>query len=186
MVLDRHRVEFVIIGGIAGWLHGSTTITNDFDICYARNTPNLQRLAAALRDLNATLRRVREHVPFRLDAATLRAGMNFTFETEFGPFDCLGEVSGNFDYEQLIRNADLLSVFGSRVAVASLDDLIRMKRAAGRNKDLIEIENLSALREERDRPRPSRRGPVRARATARGRRRRPSRPRSRPTRSGRS
>ena len=149
-VLVRHEVRFVAIGGIAASLQGSTTITNDFDICYARDQENLERLTAALKELQAALRGVPEPVAFRLKARTLKAGLNFTFDTKYGPFDCLGAASGSFDYEQLIRNADAMNLVGTTVSVASLDDLIRMKRAAGRNKDLIEIENLSALREVRD------------------------------------
>ena len=149
-VLVRHEVRFVVIGGIAASLQGSTTITNDFDICYARDSENLERLARALTELHATLRGPREPVAFRLDARTLKAGRNFTFDTVYGPFDCLGSASGGFDYEQLRRSADTMNLVGTDVSVASLDDLIRMKRAAGRNKDLIEIENLSALREVRD------------------------------------
>jgi hypothetical protein len=149
-VLLRHEVRFVVIGGIAGSLQGSTTITNDFDICYARERDNLERLAESLRELDATLRGAGESVPFQLDARSLKAGMNFTFDTKYGPFDCIGEASGNFDYEQLRRNADEMDLVQTKVFVASLDDLIRMKRAAGRNKDLIEVENLSALREVRE------------------------------------
>ncbi len=149
-VLLRHDVRFVVIGGIAASLQGSTTITNDFDICYARERDNLERLAESLRELDATLRGAEELVPFQLDARSLKAGMNFTFDTKYGPFDCIGEASGNFDYEQLRRNADEMDLVQTKVFVASLDDLIRMKRAAGRNKDLIEVENLSALREVRD------------------------------------
>lgn len=152
-VLARHEVRFVVIGGIAASLQGSTTITNDFDICYARDKHNLERLVAALLEAGATLRGVREPVAFRLDARTLKAGLNFTFDTKYGPFDCLGAASGGFDYEQLVGNADPMDLVGTKVLVASLDDLIRMKRAAGRNKDLIEVENLSALREVRDKGR---------------------------------
>jgi hypothetical protein len=152
-VLARHEVRFVVIGGVAASLQGSTTITNDFDICYARDQENLDRLAAALKELEATLRGKREPVAFRLDVRTLKAGLNFTFETKHGPFDCLGAASGGFDYEQLSRNADGMDLVGTNVPVASLDDLIRMKRAAGRNKDLIEVENLAALREVRDKGR---------------------------------
>ena len=67
-----------------------------------------------------------------------------------GDFDCLGDPGGGLDYQLLVRSADEMDVGGLRVMVASLDDLIRMKRAAGRNKDRIEVENLSALREVRD------------------------------------
>ena len=149
-VLHKWRVKYVVIGGIAATFQGSTTITRDFDICYSRDRMNLERLASALRELKARLRGVDVDVPFQLDATSLRNGLNFTFKTEHGDFDCLGDPGGGFDYELLNRNADEVDVAGRKVMVASLDDLIVMKRAAGRNKDRIEVENLSALREVRD------------------------------------
>lgn len=140
----------MVIGGIAATFQGSTTITRDFDVCYSRERANLERLASALRELNARVRGVDVDVPFQLDAASLRNGLNFTFKTNHGDFDCLGDPGGGFDYELLKRNADRMDVAGRKVMVSSLDDLIAMKRAAGRNKDRIEVENLSALREVRD------------------------------------
>jgi hypothetical protein len=148
-------VEYVVIGGIAATIQGSTTITRDFDVCYSSDRPNLDRLASALRELDARLRGVDVEVPFQLDAAALRNGLSFTFKTKHGDFDCRGDPGGGFDYELLKRNADLVDVADAKVMVASLDDLITMKRAAGRNKDRIEVENLSALREVRDSERPS-------------------------------
>ena len=149
-VLHKWKVDYVVIGGIAATFQGSTTITRDFDICYSRERANMERLTSALRELNARLRGVDVEVPFQLDAASLRNRLNFTFKTKHGDFDCLGDPGGGFDYELLKRNADQMDVGGWKVMVASLDDLITMKRAAGRNKDLIEVENLSALREVRD------------------------------------
>jgi len=64
-VLVRHQVRFVVIGGVAASLQGSTTITNDFDICYSRDPDNLERLAAALAEVGATLRGARQPVAFR-------------------------------------------------------------------------------------------------------------------------
>jgi hypothetical protein len=153
-VLDAHEVKFIVVGGVSGNLHGSTTLTEDIDIAYARERQNLERLAAALRDLRATLRGAPKGLPFKLDAATLHAGLNFTFSTRLGPLDCIGEASGGFTYANLVGNAERYPLSGMMVAAASLDDLIRMKRAAGRIKDRIEVENLSALREVRDRKRP--------------------------------
>ena len=89
-------------------------------------------------------------VRIHLDAISLRRGLTFEFKTKHGDFDCRGDPGGGLDYESLRRNADTLDIDGLRVLVASLDDLIRMKRAVGRNKDLIEVENLAALREVRD------------------------------------
>jgi len=149
-VLHKWKVDYVVIGGIAATFQGSTTITRDFDICYSRERANLERLTSALRELDARLRGVDVDVPFQLDAASLRNGLNFTFKTKHGDFDCLGDPGGGFDYELLKRNADEMDVGAWKVMVSSLDDLIAMKRAAGRNKDRIEVENLSALREVRD------------------------------------
>lgn len=144
----------MVIGGIAATFQGSTTITRDFDICYSRERANLDRLASALRELDVRLRGVDVDVPIQVDGATLRNGLNFTFKTKHGDFDCLGDPGGGFDYELLKRNADQMDVTGWKVMVASLDDIIAMKRAAGRIKDRIEVENLSALREVRDKGRP--------------------------------
>lgn len=148
-VLQRCEVEFVVIGGIAGQLWGSPTITQDLDICYAREKTNLERLAAALRELNAKLRRVKDDVPFRLDARTLFNGDSFTFTTDFGALDCLATPTGTNGYVDLKQAAEALPVGGGRkVWVCSIDDLIRMKRAASRRKDLLALEDLGALRDE--------------------------------------
>jgi hypothetical protein len=153
-VLQRHKVDFVVIGGIAGQLWGSPTITQDLDICYAREQTNLEDLAAALRELNAKLRGVKEDVPFRLDARTLFNGDSFTFTTNFGALDCLATPSGTSGYADLRQAAEAMPVGGGlRVWVCSIDDLIRMKRAAGRRKDLSALEELGALRDERARRR---------------------------------
>jgi predicted nucleotidyltransferase len=149
-VLTELDVRFVMIGGFAGRLHGSPTVTNDLDICYARDAENLRRLAAALRELRATLRGAPLSVPFRLEAATLAAGDHFTFETEAGNLDVLGAPAGVRAMEDLERTAVRMDLDGLEVRVASIDDLIRMKQAAGRPKDLIEVEVLGALREEMD------------------------------------
>jgi hypothetical protein len=123
-VLDAFEVKFVVVGGVSGNLHGSTTLTEDIDIAYARDRENLERLASALRDLRATLRGAPKDLPFKLDAATLRAGLNFTFSTRLGPLDCIGEAAGGFTYDNLVGNAESYPISGMRVVAASLDDLI--------------------------------------------------------------
>lgn len=145
--LERHGVRFVIIGGIAGRLWGSTTVTNDLDICYARDTANLAALAAALKELKAKLRGVDRDVPFMADARTLEAGDHFTFTTLAGNFDILGRPKGTSGYDALSRTATEMDVGNVHVGVAAIEDLILMKRAAG-PKDLVEIEILAAVREE--------------------------------------
>lgn len=150
--LLQHRVRFVVIGGIAARLRGSTSITEDVDVCYARDEGNLARMVSALKALKARLRGASEDVPFLLDEKTLKMGDSFTFSTAAGSLDILGHPSGiPGGYEELERGADKVSLTGGlEVKVASIDDLIRMKRAAGRPKDLIEVEVLGALRDEID------------------------------------
>lgn len=151
--LSQHHVRFVLIGGFAGRLWGSNTITNDLDICYARDRPNLEALEAALRELSATLRGAPKDIPFLLDAQTLERGDHFTFETRFGDLDCLGTPPGSKGFQDLVDGSAEMVVDSIRVLVASLQDLIRLKRTAARPKDLVEVEILAALREEIERKR---------------------------------
>lgn len=150
-LLGRHEVQYVLIGGLAAVTHGSPIVTVDIDLCYAREEANLERLAAALSEAHAELRGAEPGLPFRLDARTLKAGDAFTFTTDLGWIDVMATPAGTEGYEDLARTAEPFELFGHRVLVAALDDLIRMKRAAGRPKDLIELENLGALRDEIDR-----------------------------------
>jgi hypothetical protein len=148
--LAKRDVRFVLIGGFGARLHGSPSLTNDLDLCYARDQKNLEAMAESLRALHARLRGGPPDVPFLLDARTLRAGDHFTFVTDAGSLDILGTPSGVSGFEELDRTAVEMDLDGLRVRVASIDDLIRMKQAVARPKDLIEVEVLGALREEID------------------------------------
>lgn len=149
-LLGRHGVRYVLIGGLAAVTHGAPLVTQDVDICYAREPDDLDRLAAALREVHAELRGAPAGLPFRLDTKALRAGDSCTLTTDVGWVDILATPSGTSGYDDLARTAEPYDLFGHRVLVASVDDLIRMKRAAGRPKDLLAVEELGALREELD------------------------------------
>ncbi len=146
-------IDFVIIGGLAAQAHGSTSITRDLDVCVPRDLVTLERLAVVLRDIAAVRRGLPVDAPPMppLDARTLRAGSLFTLDTAYGPFDLLANPDPGFYYESLRRSALSTTLLGMPVHIASLDDLIAMKRAAGRPKDRVELEILGALREEIDR-----------------------------------
>ena len=146
--LVEHGVRFVLIGGYAAALRGSPMMTGDVDICPARDRKNVNRLAEALQSLRARLRGAPADVPFLLDGRTLEAGDHFTFATDAGPMDSLGTPAGTDGFADLDAAATDEDLDGLVVRVASLDDLIRMKRAADRPQDRIAVEWLSALRDE--------------------------------------
>jgi hypothetical protein len=149
-LLGKHGVRYVLIGGLAAVTHGAPLVTQDVDVCHARDGENLERLASALHEVNAELRGADPGVPFRLDSVTLAGVDTLTFRTDIGPIDILATPAGTSGYEDLARSADAFDLFGQRVLVASIDDLIRMKRASGRTKDLLAVEELGALRDELD------------------------------------
>jgi hypothetical protein len=152
-VLQQHGVRFVVIGGVAGRLWGSPTMTDDCDVCCAWDLENLDRLALGLVQLGATLRGIVDDVPFQLDGRTLANGQVFTFMTKAGALDVLAAPAGVRGFEELDANASEFDMGGGLVVrVCALDDLIRMKRAAGRPKDRIELEVLGAVREELEGP----------------------------------
>lgn len=146
-VLKRHQVKFVLIGGLAASAYGSPMVTLDLDICYDRSDDNLDRLAEALQELEARLRGAPEDLKFVPDAHALRMGDHLTFATSLGPLDCLGTPRGTQGYEELEANASRLDLDGMEILMASLEDLIRMKRRAARPKDLEAVEILMEIRD---------------------------------------
>lgn len=143
--LSGAQVEYVIIGGLAVITHGHARATLDIDICYARTPQNLTRLATALAPHHPRLRGAPPDLPFVWDERTLRGGLNFTLTTDLGDIDLLGEVAGLGNYGDMALGAIEADLYGTPVKVLSLEDLIRSKAAAGRAKDLIDLEALRLL-----------------------------------------
>jgi hypothetical protein len=146
-VLERHRVSYVLIGGVAANVHGYPLPTEDVDITPATDTANLERLASALRELGARLRVAGEPegVPFEVDPAALARAEIWTLVTDRGDLDVVVRPDGTGGYEDLRRDATHEELArGLTVQVASLADIIRSKEAAGRPKDQAQM---PALRE---------------------------------------
>ena len=144
-------VDFVVIGGLAAQAHGSPLITEDLDICFDLDRANLERLAAVLDGLVAIRRGMPDGIRAPLDARALRAGDVFTLRTRFGDLDLLARPDPGLDFAQLRSRAARFEFEGLTLWIADIADVIAMKRAAGRPKDLLAIEHLGALREEIER-----------------------------------
>ena len=135
--LNEHGVDYVVIGGWAVIAHGRVRTTLDVDFVADPNPANLQRLAGALADLRAELWGVDAHLlGIDLGAETLAEGANFTLTTDAGGVDFFNEVPGQVRYRDLRRRAVTGRVRGVPVRLAGREDLIRMKRADGREQDL--------------------------------------------------
>jgi predicted nucleotidyltransferase len=139
------QVDFVVIGGLAAVVHGSAAITRDLDITYSSDPENLDRLGSVLVSLDARLRGVTDDVPFVPDGRTLRRTRVLTLDTAEGRLDLLAQPDGSPAFERLRERAWRADLDSVEVQVASLDDLIAMKKAAGRPKDLVAVEELEAI-----------------------------------------
>jgi hypothetical protein len=139
------KVDFVVIGAVAAVLHGSARATFDLDVCFANDAPNLDALGRVLTGLGARLRGVAEDVPFIADGATLKRVDVLTLTTIAGDLDVRRVPSGAPRYDVLRAHADRFDVGGFEVRVASVEDLIAMKTAAGRGKDLSDVAELEAI-----------------------------------------
>jgi len=146
--LSKHRVKFVLIGALAARLHGFPRLTADADITPASDKPNLQRLAAALKDLDAKVftESVPEGLAFDRSAAALGRARMWNLVTTAGRLDIAFLPAGTKGYEDLARGAERFEAFGVQFLAASLDDIIRSKEATGREKDEDDVVILKALK----------------------------------------
>ncbi len=146
--LTRHRVKFVLIGALAARLHGFPRLTADADITPASDKPNLERLAAALKELDAKVytESVPEGLAFDRSAAALGRASMWNLVTSAGRLDIAFVPAGTKGYEDLAKGAERFEAFGVRFLAASLDDIIRSKEATRRAKDEDDVVILRALK----------------------------------------
>ncbi|HTD10179.1 MAG TPA: nucleotidyl transferase AbiEii/AbiGii toxin family protein [Solirubrobacteraceae bacterium] len=146
-------VDFVIVGGVAVVLQAMPRFTKDLDICYGTAQDNLDALGRVLVGLAARLRGIPATVPFVPDGRSLRQTQMLCLTTPAGDIDLLVDPEGSPGYETLRERASVMELSGRSVRVASIADMLAMKRAAGRPQDLIDIESLEVARELGSRPR---------------------------------
>jgi len=149
-ILNDHDVLYVVIGGMAAVIHGSDIPTTDIDVTPDESLNNLQRLSAALREMNAKIwtQPEPEGLSFDHDGASLADAQILNLITDYGRLDVTRTPAGTQGYEDLKRDAVTVDVFGLAVSVASLADVVRSKQAAGRPKDLQFLPTLRRLLDE--------------------------------------
>jgi hypothetical protein len=149
-VLADNDVEYVLVGGLAAVVHGSTAFTNDADIVPSRELANLERLAAALRVLDARLRSPDDPqgIPFDPHPTLLASMAMLNLTTRCGDLDLTFTPPALDDYDALVAASVEFELAGHTVRVAALRDVIRSKEAADRPKDRATLPILRALEEE--------------------------------------
>ncbi|HSV13148.1 MAG TPA: hypothetical protein VLI90_02740 [Tepidisphaeraceae bacterium] len=140
-------IDVIVIGGVAARAHGSARFTEDLDVVYLRTPENIRRMVRALDSHSPYLRGAPPGLPFRWDERTITRGLNFTLITDLGAIDLIGEVTGGGHYEDLIEHTVSAELFGHSYRCLDLDWLIRVKRAAGRPKDLEALAELEVIRD---------------------------------------
>jgi hypothetical protein len=144
--LKEQRVEFVVIGGVCGVLHGAALATFDLDICCRFDRNNLRRIEVAVKDLHPRHRLTANKLPLELTDELCDSLKNLYLQTDLGMLDCLGEVTGLGNYEQVLHHAIIHKMSYGEFHILSLDALIASKEAAGREKDLFAARLLRAIK----------------------------------------
>jgi predicted nucleotidyltransferase len=146
--LTKKKIRFVVIGGVAAAVHGSSRVTNDLDICYdAEDRGNIAALATLLAKWNAYLRGIEKNLPFIMDERTLRGAPTMTLTTTEGDIDVMDRVAGVGEYDAARKHSERITALGVSFRVLDLPSLIKAKRAAGRPRDFDHLPELEALLE---------------------------------------
>ena len=138
-------VEFVLVGGLAAAIHGSSLNTRDVDICIRLSAENLMRIQSAVADLHP-VHRTRPDIPLALTPEECSRFKNLYLKTDLGIIDCLGEVRAVGDYEEALCHSIILNLPIGQCRILDLETLIKAKEAMGRPHDLIAVQHLKAVR----------------------------------------
>ena len=147
--LTRAKIDFVIVGGFAGVVHGCTYVTQDIDICCVFAPTTLLALQEALTELHPVHRMTPGRRPLVLTTENATQFNNLYLDTDLGRIDCLSEIAGLGDYGQVKQDSELIDVEGMRLRVLTLDALIKTKQAMNRPRDreiLLQLQAIKALK----------------------------------------
>ena len=150
-VLDDHRVEFIIVGGVCAVLHGAPITTFDLDLVHSRTPINLKFLMNALMDLNAFYRGHPKQI--KPDVESLASPGHHLLMTRFGPLDLLGTIEKDLGYADLIGHSEEIQIENLAFRILSLEYLIEIKEETSREKDRLILPVLKHTLKERDKAR---------------------------------
>jgi hypothetical protein len=148
--LVRASVDFVIVGGFAGVVHGCTYITQDVDICCDFSPANLISLQKAISDLHPVHRMTPRRTKLRLTEKTCAQLKNLYLDTDIGQLDCLSFIDGVGDFDQVELASESIEVENMQVRVLNMDALIRTKKAMNRPRDMEALLQLEAIKRLKD------------------------------------
>jgi len=144
--LVRADVDFVIVGGFAGVVHGCTYVTQDIDICCDFSVANLLRLQEALADLHPVHRMTPNRKKLKLTEKNCGQFKNLYLDTDVGQLDCLSFIDGLGDYQKVEQASEIIKVEDIQLRVLGLDALIIARKAINRPRDNEAIKQLEAIK----------------------------------------
>jgi len=145
--LNREKVEYVLVGGLAGVFHGVPLVTRDVDICMPFSKQNLVHLEKALTGLNPVHRETPQLLPFSVVQDFPRGLKNVYLRTDLGVLDCLGEIKGVGDFSEVNRRSIAVELPIGSCRILSLSALIDAKSAMDRTQDKLALIHLKKLQE---------------------------------------
>ena len=150
--LVGENVDFILVGGFAGVVYGSSYVTQDIDICCDFSVDNLFRLYKAIADLQPVHRMTPRKIKFRLTKVNAGQFKNLYLDTDMGQLDCLSFIEGVGDYQKVKQASDIIKFENIKLRVLNLDNLIKAKQAMNRPKDrqiAIELETIKKLKKKK-------------------------------------
>lgn len=148
--LCEAEIEFVIVGGFAAVIHGSSMLTRDLDVCIVLNRANIEKLRDTFSDLHPVHRFTSQRLSFLDNPESDAPIKNLFLQTDLGPIDFLSNIDGVGSYEDVRKNADEITLFGRKTHIINLNALLKAKETLGREKDLIAAKELRAILEKKD------------------------------------
>ena len=148
--LLKNEVEFIIVGGVCAVLHGAPVTTFDLDLVHSRSSENIRRLLSVLNELDAYYR-TREDLRIRPDEKGLTLPGHHLLMTNAGPLDLLGTIGDSEDYNDLLKDTEVIEISGKKILLQSLESLIKIKQFLGAEKDKAMMPLLLRILEEKKR-----------------------------------